>query len=289
MKPKMEITLFFILKIVLVVVGIIIVLSFFQFIISIRPPRYYSDNNPLDYGLEYEKVSFLTKDKINISGWLIKSEKVNGTVIIGHGYPFDKGNILPVAKFLYPNYNLLFYDHRYFGESGGRISTAGLKEVEDVKAAIGFIQKRFGKNKSIALYGFSLSASAMMMAKPEVNAIIADSAYADLDNLVKHIYRIFGPLKYPFVWTTNLLSKIFFGKFPSEISPANAIRDYDVPILVIHGEKDSQIPVENAHELKESNPNIDLWVIKNADHGQAYALHRREYEKKIKDFLKKNM
>lgn len=285
----MEIAWLLILKIVLILIGFIIFLSIVQFIISVHPPRYYSDNNPSDYGLKYEEVSFLTNDEIKIVGWLIESDKANGTIIIGHGYPFDKGNILPVAKFLYPDYNLLFYDHRYFGESEGKISTAGLKEVKDVNAAIEFIQKRFGKNKSIALYGFSLSASAMMLAKPQVNAIIADSAYANLDNLVKQIYGIFGPLKYPFVWITNLLSKMFFGKFPSDISPANAVKGYEVPILMIHGEKDSQISVENAYELKKANPEIELWIIKGADHGQGYAFNKKEYEKKIKDFLEEKM
>jgi len=100
------------LKIVLFIVGFIIVASLAQFILSIHPPRYYESKTPEDYFLAYENVSFNTSDGIKISGWLLRSKKANGTVIVGHGYPFDKGNIFPVAKFLYPDYNLLFYDHR---------------------------------------------------------------------------------------------------------------------------------------------------------------------------------
>jgi len=285
----MEIAWLSILKAVLILVGIVVLLSLLQFILSVRPPRFYSDNKPLDYGLKYEDVSFVTKDEMKISAWLIESDKSNGTVIIGHGYPFDKGNVLPVAKFLYPDYNLLFYDHGYFGESEGKMTTVGLREVLDVEAAVEFVRERMGENESIGLYGFSLSASAMIMARPRVNAIVSDSAYADLGNLVRHVYRIFGPLKYPFVWMTNLYSKVFFGKFPSEISSANALRGYDVPVLVIYGEKDSQIPIENAYELKQSNSNVELWIVEGADHGQAYAFNKREYEKRIKTFLSKNM
>ncbi|MBU2633992.1 MAG: alpha/beta hydrolase [Nanoarchaeota archaeon] len=271
-----------------VIIGVIILFSLLQFFISIHPPRYYDPSTPKDYGLKYENVSFVTSDKIKIKAWLISSEKANGTIIIGHGYPFNKGNILPVVKFLHPDYNLLFYDHRYFGESEGKITTVGLKEVEDVKVAVNFVRERFGK-KPIALYGFSLSASAMLMAKQQVNAIVADSPYADLGKMINHIYSIFGPLKFPFVITTNLLAKIFFGMWPKEVSPALAIKNYDVPILLIQGEKDSQIPVENAYALKESNPNIELWIVKGADHGWAYALYKNEYEKRVKDFLKKYM
>ncbi|MCH7568308.1 MAG: prolyl oligopeptidase family serine peptidase [Nanoarchaeota archaeon] len=278
-----------VLTVILVFIGFVLFFSLLQFLMSIHPPRFYESNTPKDYGLLYENASFTTSDKINIKGWLITSETAKGTVIVGHGYPFDKGNILPVAKFLYPDYNLLFYDHRYFGESSGSITTVGFREVEDVKAAINFVHEKFGKNKSVALYGFSLSASAMLMAKPEVNAIIADSPYADLEKMITHVYRIFGPFKFPFVLTTKALSNIFLKLDPKKVSPALAIKNTSIPILLIHGEKDTQIPVENAYALKESNPNIELWIVKGADHGQAHFYNKNEYEKRVKDFLKKHM
>lgn len=276
---------FFILKIVFILIGFIIFYSILQFLISIHPPRYYDYRTPSNYGFKYENVSFTTSDGIKIKAWLIKSEKANGTVIIGHGYPFDKGNIFPLAIFLYPDYNLLFYDHRYFGESEGKLSTAGYKEVEDVKAAVNFVKKNLGDK--IALYGFSFSAAAMLMSKEKVNAIISDSPYANLKLMVDRIYSIFWIFKFPFVKITELLSGIFFGKYPHEISPALAIKNSTIPILLIHGEKDSQIPVENAYILKNSNPNIELWIVKNADHGQSYALNPEKYENKVKSFLKK--
>jgi len=43
------------------------------------------------------------------------------------------------------------------------------------------------------------------------------------------------------------------------------------------------------YALKESNPNIELWIVKNSDHGQAYALYKDDYTKRIKSFLEKNM
>ena len=52
-----------------------------------------------------------------------------------------------------------------------------------------FVKKKF-PNQSIALYGFSLSASAMLMSKIKVNAIVSDSAYANLENMVKKIPNI---------------------------------------------------------------------------------------------------
>lgn len=277
-----------IIKIIIFLIASILIISLLQFLIIIFPPKHVSKNNPETYNLKYEDISLTTDDKIIIKGWLIESKKANGTVIIGHGYPFDKGNILPVAKFLYPDYNLLFYDHRYFGESSGSISTVGIKEIKDVEAVVNFVYKRF-PHKPIALYGFSLSASAMLMAQPNVNAIVADSAYADLEHMINRIYAVFGPLKYPFVKITELFTVIIFKVEPKKVSPAEAIKDSNIPTFIIHGEKDSQIPVENAYALKESNADIEFWIVKNADHGQAYTLVKDEYEQRIKSFLKKHM
>jgi len=284
----MNATLLLIFKTALFLVGFIIIISLLQFFINIHPPRFYDKDIPSNYGLDYEKISFKTSDDIQIKGWFITSKESNGTVIVGHGYPFDKGNILPVVKFLYPEYNVLLYDHRYFGESSGWITTAGMNEVKDVEAAVAFVKEKY-EDKPIALYGFSLSAASMLMVDVEVNAIVSDSSYADLENMVRHIYKIFGPLKYPFVKMTNIYARIFFGVHPREISPALAIKNKNIPILVIHGEKDSQIPVENVHLLKESNPSIELWIVESANHGQAYALYKEEYKKRVKDFLRKNM
>ncbi len=281
-----------ILKVMILIIIFILAYSLLQFVLSIHPPRYYSSNTPRDFKLDYENVSLTTADNIKLKAWLIPSEKAKSTVIIGHGYPFDKGNILPVARFLHPDYNLLFYDHRYFGESQGRITTVGLREVEDVKVMIDFVKKRFPQ-QPIALYGFSLSASAMLMSNPDpqkVKAIIADSPYANLELMVKRIYSLFGPLKWPFVQVTSILTRIFFQTSPSLVSPQLAVENKTIPILLIHGEDDSQIAVENSRLIYQSNPQVmDLWLVKGADHGQSYALKKNEYEQRVKEFLKKNM
>jgi uncharacterized protein len=276
-----------ILKILIFIVGFIFIASLLQFLVSIHPPRYFSHNTPKDYNLKYEDVSFVTSDKINIKAWLLKSNKSNATVIIGHGYPFDKGNILPVVKFLYPEYNLLLYDHRYFGQSSGSITTVGAREIRDIEATVKFIREKFGKDEPIALYGFSLSASAMLMSKQDVKVIIVDSPYASLQNMLERTYAIFGPLKYPFVEMTKLFSLILLKINPDKISPVDSVKNIDIPILLIHGKKDSQISIKNANELKQANSDIELWIVDKADHGQAYSMKKTEYEKRIKDFLRK--
>ncbi len=277
-----------ILKTTAIICGVIILISLLQFFISIHPPRFTSKLKPSDLSLPYENITLLTQDNKELRAWFIPSPSATSTIIIGHGYPFDKGNILPVVTFLYPRYHLLLYDHRYFGESKGAITSVGIHEVKDVEAAVRYIHTRL-KGHKVALYGFSLSASAMLMSTAQVNAIIVDSPYANLELMVHHVYRIFGPLRYPFVVFTRFLSRLFFGVDPVKVSPADALKDRTIPVLLIHGEQDTQIPIENAYVLKQANPHIEVWIIPGVDHGEAYARFPQEYENHITQFLEKHM
>jgi len=52
---------------------------------------------------------------------------------------------------------------------------------------------------------------------------------------------------------------------------------------------DSHIPVENSKIIYEQNNDIELWIVPGVDHGQAHALKQKEYEKRVKNFLKRHM
>lgn len=248
----------------------------------IKPFKIISDNLP---ETEFERISFKTQDGIEIAGWWVPSDS-NATIIIGHGYPFDKGNIYGATKWLSPSYNLLYYDHRSFGESKGKITTGGVKEVKDVEAAIKFAQTK--AEGPIGLLGFSLSAAAMLMADhSQVKALVADSTYASLENIINHLYSVFGPLRLPFVTATRILSYFLLGS--NRPSPVEAIAKTSIPILLIHGKEDTQIPIENAHQLFQAanKETTELILFDNGDHGQS--LVKPSIRKSILKFFRKSL
>ena len=283
----MAITAFTLGKVLVYVIIFIAVFSLLQFLLSIFPPKERSPVTPDEFGLRYENVSFTTSDGIKIAAWWIPG-KGNKTVIVGHGYPFDKGNIIQATTWLHPRFNVLYYDHRSFGQSKGRVTTAGPREAKDVEAAVRFVQRK--KKGPIALYGFSLSAAAMLMANHSgVKAIVSDSTYASMDNMIHRIYALFGPFRWPFVFFTKAYSLIFLGINANDVVPAKNLARTDVPVFLIHGSKDSQIPVKNAHELyNAANKNkTTLWIVEGADHGQSIEVAGNEYVRKVTEFLEK--
>ena len=277
-----------ILTYTLFILAFILIISLYGLLISIFPRRYVTDIRPSDIGLKYENVTLTTSDNIKLKAWFIPNNKTNNAIIVCHGYPFDKGNVLGFAPFLHKNYNLLFFDFRAMGESEGKYTTVGYKETEDLKAAIRYLKDKNMEN--IGAIGFSLGAATILMTKsPDIKAIVADSSYANLDLMINAVYRQFFFLKHPFTFTTKLLAKLTLKIDTSNISPEKAIKDIQTPILLIHGEKDSQIKVENSYRLNEANPKAELWIIKDADHGQAHFIKEEEYETKVLDFFDKHL
>lgn len=276
----------------IIVFGLIIFLSLLQFIISIFPPKFKTKVDPSTYRLNYENVSFTTSDGMRLKGWLVPNKESDAVIIVGHGYPFDKANILQATHFLSEKYNLLLFDFRYFGESEGRYSTGGVKESKDILAAIEFLKndKNFTK---IGAIGFSMGGAAILMSESkDLKAIVIDSAYATGDMILERLYVFFpGVLKLPFVWLTKFYALLFFKINANEISPLNSIRELESPILLIHGEKDSQIPVENTRLLYESSDKnrTELWIVPEADHGTAFALYPEEYKNRVIQFFDKHL
>jgi len=276
----------YIIKIILWILGFFIALSLLQFLLSIMPPKFRSANAPDDYGLPYEDISFQTQDGITLRGWYIHDTKKKPTIIIAHGYPFDKGNVLPVMRFLYPDYHLLFFDFRSFGESDGWVTTGGWKERQDITAAVTWVRKQ--SDQPIGVYGFSLGGAAVILSKDQhISAGIADSSYATYTGLFHQLFWILGPAKYIPSWCMQAYAYLVFGLSSRNASPLAHISAVPFPLFIIHGAKDSQIPIDHAHQLYAAAPQktTTLWVIPGADHGQAFATHPTLYKKKVLDFF----
>ncbi|MCK4647919.1 prolyl oligopeptidase family serine peptidase [bacterium] len=266
----------------------VITISSYAFYISVCPRRFVSSINPANFGLKCEEINFRTRDGLILKGWFIPKEGKKTTIIVCHGYPFDKGNILPSSLFLRREYNLFLFDFRAMGESEGRYTTAGYHEKKDLLAAIDYLKSR--GIERIGALGFSLGGAVIIMAhSPDIKAIVSDSSYATLDLMIHSLFRHYHFLRYPFVFTAKLLSRLVLKFNTSSVSPVDTIKEVETPILLIHGEGDSQIPVKNAYLLHGAAPKSKLWIVPGADHGEAQVLATIEYEKRVLEFFKKNL
>ncbi len=220
------------------------VFSFILFYLYTHPKRYISPFTPAAFGLPFETITFTTSDGVGLAAWYIPNKKSKMAVIACHGYPMDKGNILGMVSFLTRDFNLLLFDFRAMGVSKGFFSTGGAKEVNDVDAAVAFLKDR--GFKKAGLFGFSMGAAAALMSQsPSVAARVADSPFADVGGELDYVFGGLGALRHPLILMMKAWSRVILGVNMDRESPVNKAAHLTTPVLIIHGDKDTQVPVES--------------------------------------------
>lgn len=256
--------------------------------IADRPPVV---GNPGDLGLAYEDVSFRARDGLLLRGWYVPAQPVEAskTVVILHGQNANRADgyikLLPLtADLVRSGYNVLGYDSRGHGQSEGAYRTFGDKERHDLKGAIDFLEARGDPGRWVGVIGFSLGAGTAMMTAPEeprIRAVVADSGYADIGELVQDALP--GQSGLPPVFTPVVIqvAKLFVGDVDA-VKPERVIgRIAPRPMLIVHGAVDDTVPLTHAYRLARAYPEAELWVLDGVNHVAAYANQPREYLRRV--------
>ena len=279
-----------IFRLAVYVIIILVGFSIYTCYIYLKPRRHVSAIRPDQMGLApYDEIEFRTEDGINIKGWYIPAkERSEKAIIICHGYPMDKGNVLDLAPPFHNDYNVLLFDFRGLGESGGTFTTLGLNETKDFDAAVDYLRNK--GMKKIGALGFSLGGVVIIMANnPYVTAAVSDSAFAELGEMIDVVYDNFGIFRHPFAFFTKLVAKYIFGMDPAKVSPLEAIRDFKAPLFLIHSKVDNLVSMESLERLYQARPDCERWVIPTALHGQTHLEAPEEYDEKVLAFFQKHL
>jgi pimeloyl-ACP methyl ester carboxylesterase len=259
----------------------------------VHPPRDHRPGTPMDRGVAFERTSFVTTDGLRLVGWWMPASAPLGTVVFLHGYGASKAQSLSVAPFLHEaGFNVLAFDFRAHGDSEGDHTTVGLDEAMDVEAAVAWLRERSDVNMSrVALFGWSMGAAAALNAAhtiPEVRAVVADSAFANLDGvLTRNLASLIHLPPFPFVPLTMLFMTDMTKRSPADDSPERSAGLLDRPLLLIFGAKDtlSDADADGASLEKAAGAHGELWVVPEAGHTGARLATPSEYESRVVAFL----
>lgn len=267
----MEKALFYALIFVLGFVAV----SLVSFWLVVRPPRLVISATPEQYHLPARDVLIPTADGLKLSGWFIPGEDTRSSgaaLVLLHGYPADKADMLTLARALHPSFSLLLMDLRYFGKSGGRFTTLGLKERDDLKRTLDFLSER--GYEQIGVFGFSLGGAVGIMTAAEDSRIAALAAYApfaDLRLIGQETYARLWLLKYPLVELLIFWAELFFGGSITDPSPFSASSKLSVPVFIIASRADEQISFRHAELLRAAlreNPQVEFYFLERGLHGE---------------------
>lgn len=200
---------------------------------DIRPPSQYGLNGFTD-------VRFDSSDGMTLQAWHHKARDGYPTLIYFHGNGGNLGSRVHYFHFLKEaGFGLLALSYRGYGESQGSPSEQGF--YKDARAAIAYAADTLAISPGqMIFYGESLGTGVAVQMSTEYKsgAVVLQSPYTSIVEL--------GQYYYPWLPVSLLL----MDRFDSIGKIANA----QAPILLMHGEKDTVVPVRYGRALFNAAP-----------------------------------
>jgi fermentation-respiration switch protein FrsA (DUF1100 family) len=241
-----------------------------------------------------------TSDGIGLAGWYIPSGNGSGptgpTVVLVHGHGANKSGMLEFAAVLHDEYNVVMFDFRNHGQSGGTQTTLGVLEQDDLRAVVDWVDAN-KKPEQIAVLGVSMggaTALAEAVSDGHVDALILDSTHATLaDALQARLDKAGYPLSLPGSWAILLGSLIRTGQDVSSVDPVQLIGRFGRPVLIVVGGKDIDIGPEDGQELlaaaEAGSSTATLEVCPDATHGRPVSTCNGTYGEWVLGFLARSL
>jgi fermentation-respiration switch protein FrsA (DUF1100 family) len=252
-----------------------------------------------EYRLTCEDVSFAsTVDGVPLKGWFLDAPGTTAILML-HGRNSvrdDKGiGLMDTARtFQERGYDVFMFDFRAHGASGGDRYSLGQWEVRDIEGALNVLKERGAT--SIGALGYSMGAATALNAAPghpEIKALVTDSSFADLADLLEVQLPRASGLPSFFNPGVIFMGQSVFGIDLLSNKPERAVALMaDRPLFIIHSTIDGTVPVEHANDLKESaagNPNLEFWITPADGHVQSVNYDREEYMSRVLAFFDKHL
>lgn len=184
---------------------------------------------------------------VNLAGWRCAgSGHRRGTLVYLHGAADNReSSIATIQRFVPLGFDVVAYDSRAHGDSGGDICTYGFFEKQDLRRVIDSVEAG-----PIVLIGGSLGAAVALQAAaddPRVHAVVAIETFSDL--------RTVATERAPFFFTSGIIARAFQlaeqqAHFNLDaVSPVAAAAKIVVPVLLIHGDADVDTPADHSRRV----------------------------------------
>lgn len=214
--------------------------------------------------------------------------------IICHGHTMNRLNSLKYANIFYDKgYNVVMYDHRYFGKSDGKFCSMGFYERQDLSRIIDYARETFGRDAFIALHGESMGAVTVLLElglRSDIDLVVADCPFSDTFGYYRELFEhLFHLPSIPIVDYCSSMAKTFYKYDFAKCSPIADVRQSNVPICFIHGKADDFICPHHSLDMYKvcKNPMSELHLVEGAGHARSFLADNERYVQTVRDFLDK--
>lgn len=221
--------------------------------------------------------------------WRIEPDRpVRGTVVLAHGWGRNRDRMVARARiFGQWGFTTVIHSARDHGQSSPRRFMNAVKFAEDIEAVLRWVKE------PVILYGHSAGAAGAIIAASRnptrIRLLFLEACYAHTKEALLSLYRWVNPFFGNFLGPMILFwMNLFYKNRLDLVSPARLAPMIEVPVMLIHGEKDRRFPLEFALNLKQefAAGQAELYIAKGVGHSDSSTT--AGYQPAVQSFIERH-
>jgi hypothetical protein len=227
---------------------------------------------PGGLGLDFEDVTFKSKDGLQLSGWYVPAKNSDFTVLFCHG---NGGNIMynldGVNLFYDMGLSCFIFDYRGYGSSEGTPSEEGTY-IDGMAAYKWLTEEKKIPAGNIIIFGRSMGGSiaAYLASQAECASLVIESGFTS--------YADIGEKFYPY------LPVRMFAKF--NYSTVDYAKKVHCPLMIIHSREDDIVPFELGQKLYKAANEPKKFVEIFGGHNDGFLVSAEIYNEAWAEWLR---
>jgi len=213
---------------------------------------------PKELGLRYEEARLVAEDGVTLHGWFLPIEGSRFTVLVCHGNAGNISHRLDRAMLMHAKLktDVFLFDYRGYGLSEGTPDEQGT--YRDARAAHRYLSTARGiPPGNLIIFGESLGAAVALQLALEVpaRALVLEAPFTSVADMARSVL--------PFLPIGRLLRTHY-----DNLAKIGGLR---MPLLILHGERDTTVPFAQGRRLFEAAPEPkQFFAIPGAGHNDTY-------------------
>jgi uncharacterized protein len=260
-----------------------------------RPNNRPNMTDPYDVSADVLAWSARTADGLTLRGWYCPTPKRRRLIVLVHGMGGSRDEMARIGHDLHEvGYDVLLFDTRGHGVSDESRLYMGGRERGDLRAVLDWANQQGYSSDRVGWLGWSMGASTLLMEAAQnsrIKAVVLDSPFGNLPELLdrqltrhSHLPKLFNP-------GILAAARLAFGVRTDNLIPIRSALQWGArPMLLIHGEADSIVPVLQSRKIAEVvGPTCQSFFLPGVEHVGAYSRQPDRYIAAVGRFFDRNL
>jgi uncharacterized protein len=244
---------------------------------------------------DVEPWSTHTIDGITLRGWYLPTDKQRHLIVLVHGMWSSWQEMAWLGRDLHDRgFDILLFDLRGHGQSDPSRLSLGRRERADIRAVMDWAQAEGFDQDRVGWLGYSMGGATLLMEAaqdPRIQVAVIDSPFGNLPEVLKIQLSKHSGLPSLFNPGILLAARLFYGVRTDDLIPIRFARAWgERPLLLIHGESDTTVPLSQAYALAQAaGSSCQTMTWPGVEHVQAYDTDPEQYVRTVGTFFSSHL